>query len=138
MTPDLWAEKDRLERWSIESQTAFKGIVELTKGLSFQDPKPLPASKLHTVYEAALDWAMAHFKPAMVSTPTPPTKPVERTEGPKRTETKTEGFADAGQFMSACQKNLNLNPSQVLEKLSVGNVRDIPDLDKAYADLKEA
>jgi len=56
MTPELWTEKDRLQRFSIESQVCFKGIVELAKQPIMDDPQTLK------VYRAALDWAMAHFK----------------------------------------------------------------------------
>ncbi len=55
MTPELWAEKDRLERWSKECNTCFMGIMEITKNQA-------PEGKLKDVYDAALDWAMAHFK----------------------------------------------------------------------------
>lgn len=56
MTPELWAEKDRLERQSIESQVAFKGVVQIIcayidKGVSLE--------KYHAV---ATDWAMARLQ----------------------------------------------------------------------------
>lgn len=55
MTPEAWAEKDRLERFSIESQVAFKGIIAL--GIVEK-----PSEKLRIAHDLALDWAIDHLK----------------------------------------------------------------------------
>ncbi len=86
MTPEMWADKDKRERWSIESQVAFKGIVELAKGLALNDKSPLPNSKLHEAYNAALDWALAHFKSTQQTTPKPAQAATTKTTTPKEDE----------------------------------------------------
>ncbi len=53
MTPDMWDEKDRIHRESIESQTAFKGIVELMAAKVIKPENDLGS--------AALDWAMVRL-----------------------------------------------------------------------------
>jgi len=64
MTPERWAEKDRLERFSIESQTAYKGIIELAVGFleHSEGNEIISADKLGNAVNAALNWAMSHFK----------------------------------------------------------------------------
>ena len=56
MSPEAWAEKDRLEQWSIESQTAYKGLIELAK-TGYEE-----GTKLAKAIDAALDWALAHLR----------------------------------------------------------------------------
>lgn len=55
MTPEMWAEKDRLERWSRECNTCFMGIMEVASNRTPED------GKFKEAYNAALDWALAHF-----------------------------------------------------------------------------
>jgi len=55
MTPDKWADKDRITRESIEAQVAFKGTVELMVAKII-----LPTGELAV---AAVDWALARLKP---------------------------------------------------------------------------
>ena len=51
MTPEAWSEKDRLQRDSIESQVAFKGMVEL-----------FVAGKLNNKTEATtIEWAISRL-----------------------------------------------------------------------------
>ena len=81
MTPEDWAEKDRLERWSRECNTCFMGIGELLRN------QP-PEGKALLVYNTALDWAMAHFRPTTI-TKKKETKPVtqasiEPSDGPTK------------------------------------------------------
>ena len=72
MTPDMWAMKDYLERWSIETQTAYKGVVELLVAKII-----LPDGELG---KGAIDWASTHFKPSP-PTQKPAPKPAESTQG---------------------------------------------------------
>jgi len=51
MTPEMWAEKDRIERASIEVQVAYKGVPELVETL-----EKYPENQLAV---AALNWAMS-------------------------------------------------------------------------------
>ena len=60
MTPEAWAEKDRAERWSRESNACFMGIMEFSS--KHETPNHI-SGKFGTVFDAALDWAMAHFQP---------------------------------------------------------------------------
>jgi len=84
MTPEMWAEKDRIERWSFEAQVAYKGIVELVKTIYSTD-KEIP-DELKKVYDVALNWALAHFQ---TSNPTP-TKPVWQATKPTQEATEPE------------------------------------------------
>jgi len=76
MSPEAWAEKDRLERHSIEAQTAFKGIVELVK--TYIELKAVPDKRLQDVYDKSLNWAEAHFTLRTPSAPKPSEKPVPK------------------------------------------------------------
>lgn len=62
MTPELWAEKDRLERWSRECNTCFMGLPELFKN------KP-PEGPALNVYNVALNWALVHLQMPQKSSP---------------------------------------------------------------------
>ncbi len=62
MSKDDWAEKDRVHNFSIESQVAYKGIIELACSMNLtEERRKLTEAPLN----AALDWAMAHFKPSV-------------------------------------------------------------------------
>jgi len=108
MTPEAWAEKDRLERWSRECNTCFMGIMELAKT---QDHT---IGTFGNVYAAALDWALAHFK----TTP-PVTKPAPAatrpTTGASELKTGSLVFANPGEFYSTCLKQFKVQKSKVDE-----------------------
>ena len=55
MTPDMWDEKDKKHRESIESQVAFKGVVELMVALII--------SKDDQLGKATLSWAKERLLP---------------------------------------------------------------------------
>lgn len=122
MTPEMWAEKDRLERWSIESQTAFKGIMEFAS--KHETPNHI-SGKFGDVFDAALDWAMAHFK-----TPQPTTKP-----SPPPTKSKSDAvpddlsamvFNNAGELKTACKDVLKMTPMQI-SKETAGFILTTPE-----------
>jgi len=113
MTPELWAEKDRAYNHSIETQVAFKGIIELAKACVEKESNISVMVKFPPVYDAALDWAMAHFtdKPAPAQKPvSAPTKSTTATSKPV-----TDGmvFADAGKLKTAMQDDLGMNGAQI-------------------------
>ena len=72
MTPDRWAEKDRLERFSIESQTAYKGAIELATWSQME-----LTGKAKEVIDAALDWALTRLKLPGSASGSPPNVPPE-------------------------------------------------------------
>ncbi len=85
MTPELWAEKQQVERHSIETQVAFKGIIELAIAYVGKDVLTDGTDKFQQIYEAALGWAMAHFqptKPAPEATKSKSTAPKPETDSP--------------------------------------------------------
>lgn len=130
MTPEMWAEKDRLEQFSRECNTCFTGIVELVKAKGVITPE------LKQVYDAALDWAMAHFKPPIQMTK--PEVKTEKKETPVVTPPPVSGeFANPGEFLTACRDNLGLNKSDVLEVMSISDISELGDLNKAYPKVAE-
>jgi len=106
MTPEKWAEKDERQRLSIETQVAYKGIMELAGA----HENPI-SEKFEVIFDAALDWAMAHFK-----TSQPSAKPA-----PEPLKSKSEDlpdlhgmvFADAGKLKTALQNILKMSASQI-------------------------
>ena len=58
MSPEAWAKKDRLEQWSRECNTCFMGIADLLK----VDHEFIDGGKQKEVYNAALDWVLAHLR----------------------------------------------------------------------------
>ena len=137
MTPDLWAEKDRLERFSIESQVAFKGIVELAKSppTEWKLHKVSMEERFAVVYNAALDWALVHFKPTKEAKPTPPQPETKPTVTEVKEELFPKKYKDAGEFAKACSENLSLSTSDICSKMGVSKITDIADLDAAYKTL---
>jgi len=107
MTPDMWAEKDRLERWSRECNTCFMGITELRKFFAS------PEGRYLEVYEAALDWAMDHFQtdnptPQPLRKP-PPEAPQATTRAPK-SKVKVD---TPEKFYDACHRVFDIDGSQI-------------------------
>ena len=130
MSKDDWAEKDRLERWSRECNTCFMGIPDLLK------VEPTERIRESEVYNAALDWAMAHFngQPA----------PKAKTEKPKTTADKDfpelfpeTTFKNVGEFLTRVTKELGITSTAICEKLGVKDVKEIADYQAAYELLKE-
>lgn len=129
MTPELWAEKDRLERWSRECIACFVGILELAK-------QPPADEKFKAVYQDALDWASAHFKPIAEKEAEKkagsPTVKLEREEEASLGE--NEGWSplkDLGQLYTRAQF-YGLSPRDVNESVGVGKGEEIIDLDEAW------
>ena len=115
MTPEAWAEKDRLERESIESMSAFRGIIELASSPNFER-----WDKLNGVLDLALDWATKRLQPQK---PTPATKPAK----PEALQSKsaipeadlyTMTFANPGEFYTACNKQFQIPKSTVDGEIS--------------------
>jgi hypothetical protein len=81
MSKEEWAEKDRIERASIEAQTAYKGIMELS-GHYMDKTGGVPGDgKLGEACKRALDWALEKLGGAVASTPaSEPAKPKSDTD----------------------------------------------------------
>ena len=127
MTPEAWAEKDRLERWSIESQVAFKGVVEMS---SYE--QNMENERFKTVFNAALDWAMAHFQSTKL-----PQQPTTKTapEGTKLKSTPSKPetgpvFKNGADIVNyAIKQGQKWDDIQV--KLSISKPPEITDLEQA-------
>uniref|UniRef100_A0A6M3IVD3 Uncharacterized protein n=1 Tax=viral metagenome TaxID=1070528 RepID=A0A6M3IVD3_9ZZZZ len=104
MTPADWAEKDRVQRLSIESQVAFKGIME-----AFSAGQLKPDSQY---VKTALDWAMAHFKTSQSTTK--PLPAVTKSKSDKvDADSSSLVFNNAGELKTACNKVLKMSVKQI-------------------------
>ena len=133
MTPELWAEKDRAQAHSIETQTAFKGVMELAGSEDFSKVKN---DKFVKVYDAALDWAMSHFKPSIT---------VKSSTLPKQEKSPDEEFDSLGrptfkyigEFLTRVTKEKGITRDEICVRLSINDVKEITDFSKAWADLTQ-
>ena len=133
MTPDMWREKDKAEQWSRECNTCFMGIGDLIRN------KPIEGKKALDVYNAALDWAMAHLKTEtkiimvgdthegsiaklkLAQKPPPPATP-STSEGSESKE-GVMVFKNVGELYTACNKHFKIQKTDVDKELK--NVRDL-------------
>lgn len=114
MTPELWAEKDRLERHSMESMSAFRGILELAATEQFnklRSGSDATKDKLDKVFDKALDWALGHFKSTVVPAAKPAT--TQATKQEDKPDLQGLVFADAGKFKTACVEHIKMSLSQI-------------------------
>ena len=130
MTPADWEKKDRLERESREANTCFMGVTELLTAKII-----LPDGELAT---AALDWALRHFKTS-ASTQKPATSE-SRTTTTVEEEFEKLGrgsieFKNAGDFLTRVTKELGFSRSDIAERLSINDVKEVTDFTKAWAQL---
>ena len=132
MTNEMWAEKDKAHNHSIESQVAFKGIVELASCEHFPFDKDTDFKK---VYNAALDWAMAHFElSTTVKSSTQPKQ--EKSPDEEFDSLGRPSFKDRGEFLTRVTKELNITRDEICVRLSISDVQEITDFSKAWADLE--
>ena len=140
MTPEAWAEKDRLERWSIESQVAYKGIIELRKEVYLgtemrtREGNVVPIDeKFKLAFNAALDWAMTHLQatnPPSQSTTKMPPECTESKSTPAKSETKPV-FKNGADLVNYAIKQ-GIKWDDIQEKLSISKPPEITDLDGSY------
>jgi len=112
MTPDMWDKKQQVERHSIETQTIFKGIMELAKACIEKETNIGSMVKFNPVYDAALDWAMAHFtgeKPAKPAATKPTPQPPQRATGASKEDLSSLVFPDAGKLLTYLTNDLGMN-----------------------------
>lgn len=92
-----WAEKDRVQRLSIESQVSFKGIIELMVAKIIK-----PEDELG---RAVINYA----KSRLMETPTS-----AKQQPPKlKSEPTGATFKDVGEFKTFCNKELKMTVSQI-------------------------
>ena len=129
MTPELWAEKDRLERLSIEGQVAMKCVTEAATHFVIDAEKD---ANLFNLWKQAMTVKLEAFIGAV--------KPqVKATPAEKKIESLAEGeeptFKDNGQLMTYLWGH-GVDTMMVCTALSISAPRDIKDPNKAYQDLK--
>ena len=132
MTPDQWAEKDRLDRWSKECNTCFMGIMGAASTAIINQE-----SKLYEVFGEALDWAIEHFKkPSEAAKAYQVVKPGESADKSWDGLTREPGeFKNLGEFLTRATKELKLTRDAICEKLSLNDVSEIKDFAQAWKDL---
>ncbi|MDD5338446.1 MAG: hypothetical protein PHG35_03420 [Dehalococcoidales bacterium] len=88
MSKEDWAERDRIERASIEVQVAYKGVVDLIK-----EPNAWKVRGFESLVRKSFDWALEKLGGAVASTPaSEPAKP------------KSNADADFDKLQSGSQK----------------------------------
>ena len=115
MTPDMWDEKARKEQWSRECNTCFMGIMELAASQTYQQNIEADRwGRVAEVLDAALDWAMEHFNTDKTVKEPPQKSPPDRTAStPEANKDETQGFANLGEFYTACMEKFKLPKSKV-------------------------
>ncbi len=127
MSPDQWAERDRLEQLSREANACYMGLPALIqattpdKGLQFE------------AKNAALKWALDHFNGKPVASIT------KTSEAPK-TDKDWDGlgkptFKDLGDFLTKTTKALDITTDEICVRLSKNKVQDISDFAGSWAIL---
>jgi len=127
MTPELWSEKDKLQRQSIETQVCFKGIIELAASPNFEQ-----WDKLNLALDAALDWALAHFQPVKGM---PKVEKPQSDKAVNKPVTDPGEFKDLGDFLTKVTKVTKLKRDEICTMLSINDVTEITDYAKDWAIL---
>ena len=145
MTPELWREKDRAHNLSIETQVAFKGIIELGKCYLEKGNVTIDIPKLADVFDAALDYAMERLQPNKTTT-APAHKPIleapksksEASKGEKEPLLSTDGknFKNVGELFTEAQK-IGIQRQKVLDICQVKSSNDLTDLAGAWELVKD-
>ena len=141
MSKDDWAEKDRLERLSIEQMSAWRGIVELAAKPDIKLP-PDMITEFFDVLKNGLAWAnnrLTTTTPAKTTTKTEKTVTKKETEADKDFDELSSGseFKNAAEFAARVKKDLGIYPSGICKKMGVDKIEEIADYQAAYELLKE-
>ena len=134
MTPQDWAEKDRLERRSREANTCFMGLTAMAciPSLMLQ---PNIALKYNEALGLAMDWAIAHFQ--MKTTEAKPA-PEVKGQGEKDWQKLVEdGSAWTPEGFTKRCKDAGIPWLDVKAILGVNNVKEIANYAQAWATVKE-
>ncbi len=119
MKKDDWAEKDRITRASIESQTAYKGIMDNLEGV----PKGLK--------EAAFKWALWKLTNAQPPTSKQTTPLTGKSEG------VTVNYSNLGEFLTAVKDTFGLFGVPLLDALGIESNAEIKNFNAAWIKLEE-
>jgi len=118
-----------VERRSFESQTAFKGVVDLLVANSDLVPTD--------VRQAAFSWAKVRLTAPTATTA--PERPKEAAADKKAGNTQDAmvnwHFDNVGQLLTACNKQYGMSRSTVLAEAGVNDPNDIADLDTLWQQI---
>jgi len=141
MTPDKWADKDRITRESIEAQVAFKGVVELLVSKIIEPTGELGMS--------AIDWALERLKVTtqeqLNKMPHVAEKAVSTSETSKSSgieeEESTIPFKNIGEVLMrgtklAKQLGVTFTSQELCDRLGVKMTAEIADLEAAWLEAK--
>ncbi len=121
MTPELWSEKDRITRTSIEGQNALTNLTNLTvAGIKLEDCPSLLSNALRA--------KIGGFTEVVASNPNP-SKPVEstpKTQAKKETKEEAPTFKNIGEVLNAYVKKGGTRE----EALEIWGVKESDDLSK--------
>lgn len=125
-----------IERRSYESQTAFKGAIQLLEaGAVWPDRFN---AEIEELVHSAIRWGRISLD---VTTPTQTaTRAPESSIGTAKSASTDNAigsghFENAGQFLAACNKQFGLNRSQIMAELNVKDPAEIKNLDEAWVQI---
>ncbi|KKL89856.1 hypothetical protein LCGC14_1910530, partial [marine sediment metagenome] len=144
MTPQDWAEKDRLERRSREANACFMGLPALIAGKPVERvlggaPRTEGEVKAVEVWMAAMNYALAHFTPAHVTMAgAGGMVVVTQGQGEKDWQKMIEdGSAWTPEGFTKRCKDAGIPWLDVKAILGVNNVKEIANYAQAWATVKE-
>ncbi len=140
MSKDDWVLKDRLELWSREANACYMGLPELLK----VDHEFIDGGKQKEAYDAALEWANAHFTtkaPAPIAKATTETKAEKPATLDKDWEklasgSETPEFKNPGDFLTRATKEFGMTALGICIGLGVKEIAEVTDFTAAWAKLK--
>ena len=123
MTNEMWAEKQRVERSSIESQVAYKGIVELMVAKI--------VTKEDEIGKATVDWALARLEPQWKPLPEAIRQVLQPSKEKKGSDISTDrdlgAIKSLPEFLTAISKDFKVAPSKALKILDKENWDEVSD-----------
>ena len=134
MSKEDWAEKQRVERDSIEAQVAVKCIFGISENLNTMGIKP--SDDFKRVFEKAFTWCEARLDTAM-KVPAKASAKAKAASAPINLEdVEFDGslVASFGDLWTRC-KNYNISKSEGLQLLELGSQEEIIDLDEAWKSI---
>ena len=120
------------ERRSIESQTAFNGIIKLIEQEAILKIDIVPSD----VEELAYEWARVRLRGTIPAKEAPVVSKTGQIKVDSTQKAIAVGhFENAGQFAAAAFKEFGLNTTDLSIRFSVTSVSGITDLDEAWKKL---
>ncbi len=136
MSKKDWADKDRVTRESIETQTAYNGIMLVVSGHGIPTVQgvPDPNTKIAKAYDIALDWALTRFPTTAGTAPQMDVK-VTVAEDVKEVS-DTPNFKNKGDFYQLCYTKYGLNKGLVDKEIAGMPLTTIKELNEAFAHIE--